>query len=148
MSAPPGINEGHSTTRPPLFNENYYSWRKARMNDFLTTEDHERWTIVNQGPLIPIKQNIQSEIVPKDPSGFVAVDIRMMDKNANAKKILICGLGSDEYNKISMCSNAKQIWDALQIAQEGTNQVKRSRIELLMRNCKFFSMKESEPIRI
>ncbi|XP_070042554.1 uncharacterized protein [Nicotiana tomentosiformis] len=70
-----------------------------------------------------------------------------MEKNANAKKILICKLGTDEYNRISVCSNAKQIWDALQIAHEETNQVKRSRIELLMRNYELFSMKESEPIQ-
>ncbi|XP_075107097.1 uncharacterized protein LOC142180075 [Nicotiana tabacum] len=128
MSAPLGINEGQSTTRPPMFNEKYYNWWKARMEDFLTDEDYELWTIVNQGHLIPTKQNAQSETVPKDPSKFVAVDFRMMEKNAKANKILICGLGPDEYNRISMCSNMKQIWDALQTAHEGTNQVKRSRI--------------------
>nr|XP_016475611.1 PREDICTED: uncharacterized protein LOC107797254 [Nicotiana tabacum] len=45
-----------------------------------------------------------------------------MEKNAKAKKILICELGLDEYNIISLCSNAKQIWDALQTAHEGINQ--------------------------
>ncbi|XP_075088389.1 uncharacterized protein LOC142170388 [Nicotiana tabacum] len=131
------------------------------MRDFLTIEDCEIWTIVNQGPLIPTKQNAQSETVPKDPSKFVAqsetvpkdpskfvaADFRMMEKNENAKKILICGLDPDEYNKISMCSNVKKIWDALQTAHEGTNQVKRSRVELLMRNHELFSMKESERIQ-
>ncbi|XP_070049621.1 uncharacterized protein [Nicotiana tomentosiformis] len=107
MSAPPGINEGQSTTRTPLFNGKYYSWWKARMEDFLTAEDYELWTIVNQGPLIPTKQNAQNETVPKDPSEFVAADFRMMDKNAKAKKIVICGLGPDDYNRIFVCSNAK-----------------------------------------
>ncbi|XP_070031818.1 uncharacterized protein [Nicotiana tomentosiformis] len=123
MSAPPGINEGQSTTRPPLFNEKYYNWWKARIKDFLTAEDYELWTIVNQSPLIPTKQNAQNKIVPKDPSEFVVADFRIMEKNAKAKKILISRLGPDEYNRISVCSNAKQIWDALQIAHEGTNQV-------------------------
>ncbi|XP_070057519.1 uncharacterized protein [Nicotiana tomentosiformis] len=116
------------------------------MEDFLTAEDLELWTIVSQGPFIPTTQNAQSETVPKDPSEFVAADFKMTEKNAKAKKILICGLGPDEYNRISMCSNANQIWDALQIAHEGTNQVNRSRIELLMRNYELFFMKESEPI--
>ncbi|XP_070031750.1 uncharacterized protein [Nicotiana tomentosiformis] len=116
------------------------------MEDFLITKHYELWTIVNQGPLIPTKQNAQSEIFPKDPFEFVAADFRMMEKNAKAKKILICGLSPDEYNRIFVCSNMKQIWDALQTAHEGTNQVKRSRIELLMRNYELFSMKESEPI--
>ncbi|XP_070049150.1 uncharacterized protein [Nicotiana tomentosiformis] len=92
------------------------------MEDFLTAEDYELWTIVNQGLLIPTKQNAQSETISKDPSEFVAADFRMMEKNA-------------------------KIWDALQNAHEGTNQVKRLRIELLMRNYELFSMKESEPIQ-
>ncbi|XP_070049426.1 uncharacterized protein [Nicotiana tomentosiformis] len=146
MSAPHGINEGQLTTRPPLFNVKYYYWRKAKMEDFLTAEDYELWTIVNQSPLIPTKQNAQSETVPKDPSEFVAADFRKMKKNAKAKKILICVLGHDEYNRIFVCSNAKQIWDALQTAHEGTYQVKRSRIELLMRNYELFSLKESKSI--
>ncbi|XP_070050220.1 uncharacterized protein [Nicotiana tomentosiformis] len=70
-----------------------------------------------------------------------------MEKNAKARKNLICGLNLDEYNRISACSNTKEIWDILQIAHEGINQVKRSRIELLMRNYKLFSMKESKPIQ-
>ncbi|XP_070040035.1 uncharacterized protein [Nicotiana tomentosiformis] len=109
MSALLGINEGQSTTRPPLFNKKYYSWWKARMEDFLIAEDYELWTIVNQGPVTPTKQNGQNEIVPKDPSEFVAVDFRMTEKNAKAKKILICGLGPDEYNRISACYNTKEI---------------------------------------
>ncbi|XP_070032919.1 uncharacterized protein [Nicotiana tomentosiformis] len=70
-----------------------------------------------------------------------------MEKNAKTKKIIICGLGSDEYNKISACSNAKQIWDVIQTSHEETNQVKRSRTELLVRNYELFSMKMSEPIQ-
>ncbi|XP_009587161.1 uncharacterized protein [Nicotiana tomentosiformis] len=89
----------------------------------------------------------KSETVPKDPSEFVAVYFRMMEKNAKAKRIFICGLGHDEYNRISVCSNAKQICDALHTAHKGTNQVNRSRIELLMRNYELLSMKESEPIQ-
>ncbi|XP_019252700.1 PREDICTED: uncharacterized protein LOC109231497 [Nicotiana attenuata] len=93
------------------------------MKYFLIAEAYELWIIVNQGPLIPTKQNAQNETVPKDPSEFVVAYFRMMDKNAKAMKILICGLGPDECNRISPCSNAKQIWNALQTTHEGTNQI-------------------------
>ncbi|XP_019237825.1 PREDICTED: uncharacterized protein LOC109217974 [Nicotiana attenuata] len=93
------------------------------MEDFLTVEDYELWTIVNQDSLIPTKQNAQNETVPKDPYEFVAANLRMMEKNKKAKKILIFGLSPDEYDRISVCSNAKHIWDALQTAHEGTNQL-------------------------
>ncbi|XP_075087509.1 uncharacterized protein LOC142169538 [Nicotiana tabacum] len=71
----------------------------------------------------------------------------MTEKNAKAKKILICRLVLDKYNRIYVRFNAKEIWDVLQTAHEGTNQVKRSRIELLMRNYDLLSIKESEPIQ-
>ncbi|XP_070002353.1 uncharacterized protein LOC142165998 [Nicotiana tabacum] len=116
------------------------------MEDFLMADDYELLTIVNCEPQTPIKQNGQNETVPKEPSKFVAADFRMMEKNAKAKEILICGLGHDEYNKISTCSNAKEIWYALQNAHKGINQVKRSRIELLMKNYELFSMNESKSV--
>ncbi|XP_070004927.1 uncharacterized protein [Nicotiana sylvestris] len=39
--------------------------------------------------------------------------------------------GPDEYNRISACETAKEIWEALQIAYEGTTQVKQSKIDML-----------------
>jgi len=34
------------------------------------------------------------------------------------------GLGPDEYTRILECELAKEIWSALRMAHEGTNQVK------------------------
>jgi len=59
---------------------------------------------------------------------------------------LYFGLGFDEYTRISECESAKEIWDALQVAHEGTNQVKQSRIELLMRKYKLFEMDDKETV--
>ena len=69
--------------------------------------------------------------VPKKPKEFNTEDFRMMEKNAKAKKLLYFGLGPNEYTRISECESAKEIWDALQVANEGTSQVKQSRIESL-----------------
>ena len=62
------------------------------------------------------------------------------------KKLLYFGLGPDEYTRISECELAKDIWDALQVAHEGTNQVKQSRIELLMRKYELFEMGDRETV--
>ena len=64
----------------------------------------------------------------------------MMEKNAKAKNLLYFGLGLDEYTRISECESAKDIWDALQVAQ------KQSRIELLMRKYELFEMDDHETI--
>ena len=56
------------------------------------------------------------------------------------------GLGPDEYTHISECKSARDIWDALQVAHEGTSQVKQSRIELLMRKHELFEMGDKETV--
>ncbi|XP_070010348.1 uncharacterized protein [Nicotiana sylvestris] len=70
-----------------------------------------------------------------------------MGKNAKAKKWLWCGLGPDEYSRIQSCTTAKEIWDTLQVAHEGTPQVKRSRGKLLYSQYENFTMKEGETIQ-
>jgi len=48
--------------------------------------------------------------------------------------------------RISECESAKDMWEALQVAHEGTNQVKQSRIELLMGKYELFEMGNRETI--
>ena len=62
------------------------------------------------------------------------------------KKLLYFGLGPDEYTRISECESSKDIWDALQVAHEVTNQVKQFRIELLMRKYEMFEMGDREMV--
>ena len=62
------------------------------------------------------------------------------------KNSCIFYLGSDEYTRISECESAKDIWDALQVAHEGTNQVKQSQIELLMRKYELFEMGDHKTV--
>ena len=101
--------------------------------------------IVN-GPYIPVKITTDGNTVPKEPNEFNSDDFRKMEKNAKAKKLLNFGLESDEYTRISECESAKEIWNALQIAHEGTNQVKQSRIELLVRKYELFEMSNKETV--
>jgi len=102
--------------------------------------------IIENGPLIPTKATEDGKIVPKKPQEFNADDFKMMEKNAKAKRLLYFGLGPDKYTCISECESAKEIWDALRVTHEGTNQVKQSRIELLMRKYELFRMGDKEMV--
>ncbi|XP_070035441.1 uncharacterized protein [Nicotiana tomentosiformis] len=70
-----------------------------------------------------------------------------MAANFKAKKILVCGIGPDEYNRISACEYAKEIWEALKTAHGGTTQVKQSKIDMLTTEYDLFKMKEDEAIQ-
>ncbi|XP_070002317.1 uncharacterized protein [Nicotiana sylvestris] len=86
-------------------------------------------------------------VVPKTRADCTAEDLKKWEKNAKAKKWLVCGLGLDEYSIIQSCTTAKEIWDTLQVAHEGTPQVKRSRGILLYSQYENFTMKEGETIQ-
>ena len=146
MSTPQGMLEGQSITRPPYFNGQHYGWWKNRMENYIQAEDYELWMLIKNGSLIPKVIKEDGKVIIKKPEEFDSEDYRMMEKNAKAKKVLYFGLGPDEYTRIFECESAKEIWDALQIAHEGTNQVKQSRIELLMRKYELFEMGDRETI--
>ena len=116
------------------------------MENYIQAEDYELWMLIKNGPLVPKKTKEDGTTVVKKPEEFDGEGYKMMEKNTKAKKLLYFGLGPDEYTRISECASAKDIWDALQIAHEGTNQVKQSRIELLMRKYELFEMGDRETI--
>ena len=148
MAAPPTPQEGASQTRPPLFNGKYYGWWKNRMMDHLIGENPDLWSVVLDGPTIPMKRGPDGEtMVPKERKEWDAADKLAIQNNAKSKKILICGIGPDEYNRISSCQDAKSIWETLQTAHEGKTQVKKSKIDNLNRQYELFRMMEGETIQ-
>ncbi|XP_070039393.1 uncharacterized protein [Nicotiana tomentosiformis] len=85
--------------------------------------------------------------VPKSRKEYNDADRKAIEKNFRAKKILVCGIGPDEYNRIYACQYAKEIWEALQTAHEGTTEVKQSNIDMLTTEYEVFRMKDNESIQ-
>ena len=59
---------------------------------------------------------------------------------------MYCTLDAHEFNHISACSSVKKIWDQLEVAHKGTNQVKESKINIFINKYKFFKIEHSENI--
>ena len=72
--------------------------------------------------------------------------IKLIEKGYKAKTLLVCGIGPDEFNRVSTCESAKEIWDFLKTAHEGTEQVKESKIDMFTSQYENFKMKERETI--
>ncbi|XP_009763528.1 uncharacterized protein [Nicotiana sylvestris] len=125
MVAPPNIEEGQSTYRPPRFNGQYYGWWKTRMHDFIMAKDSELWDVICDRPFLPTKNHGDPQVaIPKTRKEFNDADRKAIEKNFRAKKLLVCGIGPDEYNKISACQSSKEILESLQTTHERTTQVK------------------------
>ncbi|XP_070004866.1 uncharacterized protein [Nicotiana sylvestris] len=86
--------------------------------------------------------------MPKTRKEYTDGDRKAIEKKFRAKKILMCGIGPDEYNMISACETTKKIWEALQTAHEGTTQVKQSTIDMFTTEYELFRMKDDESIQV
>ncbi|GAV83913.1 LOW QUALITY PROTEIN: zf-CCHC domain-containing protein/DUF4219 domain-containing protein/UBN2 domain-containing protein, partial [Cephalotus follicularis] len=127
----------------PFFDGNNYSHWKAKMTIFIQALDFNLWDIITDGPKLP---HIISQEVFKPRSSYTDDDRKKVQLNAKAKHVIICALNSNEFNRVSSCATAKEMWDRLEVTYEGTNQVKDAKINMLVREYEMFSMKENENI--
>ena len=58
--------------------------------------------------------------------------MKMIELNAKTMNVLYYALDTNKFNKISTYAFAKKIWDGLEVTNEGTNQVKKSKINMLV----------------
>ena len=119
------------------------------MHDYLMDEDSELWDIVLDGPFISMMEERDGEktsLVPKPRQKYDESDRKKIKKGYKAKTLLVCRIGPDEFNRVSSCESAKEIWDCLQTAHEETEQVKESKIDMLTSRYENFKMKEGETI--
>ncbi|XP_075084085.1 uncharacterized protein LOC142167837 [Nicotiana tabacum] len=104
--------------------------------------------VICDGPFVPTKTIGEPIVtVPKTKKEYNDVDHKAIEKNFRAKQILVCGIGPYEYKKILACQSAKEIWEALQTADEGITQVKQSKIDMLTTEYELFRMKDDESIQ-
>nr|XP_016514788.1 PREDICTED: uncharacterized protein LOC107831530 [Nicotiana tabacum] len=97
-------------------------------------EDSELWDVICDGPYVPTKKVGEPAVmVPKTRKEYNDADRKVVEKNFRAKKILVC-----------VCQG---IWEALQMAHEGTTQVKQSKIDMLTTEYELFRMKDDESIQ-
>ncbi|VFQ88287.1 unnamed protein product [Cuscuta campestris] len=140
-----GVNEGQSTTRPPLFDGTNYSYWKERMRIFIQSNDYKLWLIVKNGCGVPMKK-VGEVNIPKTEEEFTDEGCKKMELNAKAINMIYCGVNADDYRKISQCETAKQMWEKLEVTYEGTTQVREAKIDHLTHEYELFSMKENEKI--
>ncbi|GAV58048.1 UBN2 domain-containing protein, partial [Cephalotus follicularis] len=97
------------------------------------------------GPRMPTR-TIEGVESIKPENEYNDNDFRMLQLNSKAKHVLFCAMGTNEFNRISSCDTAKEMWDLLEVTYEGTNQVKESKISMLVHEYELFMMHNVECI--
>ncbi|GAV88467.1 zf-CCHC domain-containing protein/DUF4219 domain-containing protein/UBN2 domain-containing protein, partial [Cephalotus follicularis] len=129
----------------PFFDGNNYSFWKTRMTIFLHSLDYQLWHIIVNGPRMPTR-TIDGVVSPKPENEYNDSNFRMLQLNSKAKHVLFCAVGPNEFNRISSCDSAKEMWDLLEVTYEGTNQVKESKISMIVHEYELFIIHDNESI--
>ncbi|XP_021764897.1 uncharacterized protein LOC110729471 [Chenopodium quinoa] len=136
-----------SIQRPPYFNGKYYPYWKDKMEIFIQAKNYQVWRIIQVGDYEITKTNANNEVIPKPMDEYEKTDFEKLEMNATSKKFLIWGLGPDEHTRVKGCKSAKEIWDLLEVTHEGTSDVKRSKIDILLSQYERFEMGNKESIK-
>ncbi|RVX08173.1 hypothetical protein CK203_017679 [Vitis vinifera] len=115
------------------------------MTWYLQSTDLGVWEVIEDDSTLPTKL-VDGVLVPKPKQEWNELDRRNVQLNAKVVFTLQCVMDRNEYNRICQCKSAKEIWKLLEITHKRTNQVKESKINLLVHNYELFSMKENEII--
>jgi hypothetical protein len=137
----PQMVEGQSTNRPPLFNSSDYSYWKTRMTTYIKGQDYLIWKIIVNGPHVPTKI-VEEQEIPKQETEWNENDVKLIELNYKAMNCLYCAFDSKEFDEISSCNSAKEIWERLEATYEEASQ--ESKMSMLVHDHKLPQIEKDE----
>nr|XP_016472589.1 PREDICTED: uncharacterized protein LOC107794602 [Nicotiana tabacum] len=137
------FQEGTSQVRPPNFNGQHFSYWKVRMKIYAKPYDVKVWCVIKKGNY-PLTAAAQPPVDPEDIDEYTNEQITVVQVNAKTRNLLYNAISGEEYEKISNCDTATEMWDKLEVTYEGTSKVKETHINMLVHDYELFQMKEEE----
>ncbi|XP_071722916.1 uncharacterized protein [Rutidosis leptorrhynchoides] len=139
------IEEGGSTTRPPLLTDSNYDYWKNRMKWYMKNQDEAIWR-ATQTQWTPPVATVNGVVGPKSEDEWTAAESAIYTANSKAVSIIQCDVRPSVYRIIQNLETAKESWDALQLTYEGTQSVRNSKLHLLSTRFESLTMKDDETI--
>ncbi|XP_009767601.1 uncharacterized protein LOC142182143 [Nicotiana tabacum] len=139
------FQEGTYQVGPPYLNGQYFSQWKVRMEIYAKAYDVKVWRVIKKGNY-PLPVASQPFADPEDIDSYTDEQMAVVQVNNKARNFLYNAISGEEYEKISSCDIAKEMWDKLEVTYEGTSKVKETHINMLVHDYEFFQMKEGESI--
>ena len=125
-----------------LKNGGYDRW-VPEMKSFIISMDAECWKIIKKRDYQHIDSTKQVPLEIEDPN---EAQLKELEKNHKALRLLTCGLGDSDKRKILSSLTAKEKWDSLEKIHAGSEDVKQDRISALTQDYNNLRMHEKETI--
>ncbi|GKA66668.1 hypothetical protein Tco_0766476 [Tanacetum coccineum] len=111
--------KGQSMQRPPLFESDSFIYWKNRFETYVKSKDLDLWHVITNGDFQPIQQNPETKLDEVIPFEKQSDDLKKrLTKNNEANMVIYNALPKKEYERISMCNTAKEIWKTLLITYQ------------------------------
>ena len=140
------MKEGASVQRPPLLDGTNFSYWKARMKAFIKSMDEKAWRAILTGWQHPMKTDDKNEVVKKPEIEWSTEEDRLANSNSKALNAIFSAVDVHQFKLISTCEVAKEAWEILETAHEGTKAVRLSKLQILTSRFENLGMKEDESI--
>ncbi|XP_077242502.1 uncharacterized protein LOC143883016 [Tasmannia lanceolata] len=106
------------------------------MSFYLKSIDFDMWELIEEGYVEPIAER----------KNWIAADKKRASLDAKGVTLLFCALSPEEFNRVSNCKTAREIWTTLETTHDGTTQVKKSKVNMLISDFESFEIYENESI--
>ncbi|XP_057444340.1 uncharacterized protein LOC130736536 [Lotus japonicus] len=136
------IATSSSTNKPPFFDGTEYPYWKTHMQLFIESSNYKLWDIIENGNIV--HKDDAGEPIKKDQ--LIEAQRKDYQLNSKAKLFLLCALSKSQLDKVDGLATAKEVWEALGLAYEGTANVRQDKVSLLVGEYETFKMKENERI--
>lgn len=145
--------EGASTTRPPLFDGSDYGNWKTRMRTFIMSLGEDAWGSIEEQWKQPTRSvppspgsNDPATTRPATRSELTQSERAAKQGNFIALNAIFGAMDSSQYRTISNCMTAYDAWKALEIAHEGTTDVRATMLQWIESMFDNIHMNEDESI--
>ncbi|XP_070040964.1 uncharacterized protein [Nicotiana tomentosiformis] len=119
------FHKGTSQVRPPYFNGKYFCHWKVRMKIYAKANDVKVWRVIKKGNyLLPVVAQPPTDL--EDIDEYTDEQMVVVQVNTKAKNLLYNAISGEEYEKLSSCDTAKEMWDKLEVTYERTSKVKKN----------------------
>ncbi|WJX72422.1 hypothetical protein P8452_56307 [Trifolium repens] len=135
-----------SINRPPVLDESNYDYWKARMVAFLKSMDQKAWRAIITGWNHPIITAADGSTSLKGVAYWSPEEETEASGNSKALNAIFNGVDENMFKLINTCTEAKQAWEILQTAHEGTFKVRMSKLQLLATKFENLRMEDEETI--
>jgi hypothetical protein len=122
--------------KPPFFDGTNYPYWKIRMSVHLQGIDWLVWEICEDATYVVLEPRARVTQDQKDRH----------NANSRARTVLFSSLSLQEFERVSDCTTAREIWVRLQSYHDGTAQVKTRLYETYKREYENFTQLDGESI--